>query len=1159
MRSAAPRHYRGPWARTEKPVMAPAPLHNVLAYLRRVTHPGGAGDRTDAELLRRLVAGRDEAAFEALLQRHGPMVLAVCRRVLANEADAEDAFQAVFLVLLRKAAAVHRHESVGSFLYGVALRTALRARSDLANRREHERHGAAMAAADPSPDPVWDDLRPVLDEEVARLPGKYREPFRLCYLEGKTYDEAAHALGCSKGTVSSRLTRARERLRRRLVGRGVTLSGGLLATLLAARAAPAAVPPPLLRTTLRAAVAAAVGGAGAAVVSSRVLQLTEGVVQSMSTNKLRIVGGFLLAACAVGVAGAALYRAAWAGGRGALPRDEAPARAEGVPAWQESARLGSAVGEARYAQFAPDGRTLATVDGKSVLRLWDTETWEQRLGYDIGKRYGDDYTVYTPFSPDSRLLALYGKVPDPDKPGQRLPEVTVLEVATGKEVARLPGRTSRFCFCPDGTAMVTWRNDTATLWDLPTYRKRFDLKAAAPLPGFAEPWFSKDGALLFTATTSGRAHLWETATGKERAQVEGYTALFAPDGQALATQLPGGVVKLWDTGTGRERAAFRAGGNTGLWPQFSADSRRLLTCPTFPLKVDGQPDLDGGGLRSQVRIRPLDIRLWDAATGNELARLPGMKKLDTYASFSPDGKTVAYARLGPNETDREEVVLWDVESGKERIVLRAPEGVRTASFSPDGKVLFTGDASGAHLKVWDPATGRRLPDVAGGTDAWIVAVSADSRLLAASPGNVDPGAGGSVDLIVYRLSDRPLPAAVRRGQPAPEAPPPTPPRAEEPRRTRAAQALADLRKERDAAAQEVLPKLQAAKTDAERKPLQDQFTESQARFAARALAIAREHSADPAAAEALEFALHTTSGGFGGATGKVRDEALDLIRKDFLRSPDLGRVLYFIAYQHTDAAYELLAVLAETSPHRAIRGQAAYVLAQELVEKAETVRLLRALPDLEKQYELQERAGLLEQLRKADPDTLDRQAEAWYARVKEKYADVAHPDAEPGTLGEAAERGLFALRHLGLGKTAPDIEGEDLDGQRFKLSEYRGRVVVLVFCGQWCGPCRALNPQEQRLVERLAGKPFTLLEVNSDEDREAVKRTMRKEKLTWRCWFEGGREGPIARRWNVHRWPGIYVLDAQGVIRYKDLRDQPLDEAVLRLLPEAGLAPKPGK
>jgi thiol-disulfide isomerase/thioredoxin len=230
-----------------------------------------------------------------------------------------------------------------------------------------------------------------------------------------------------------------------------------------------------------------------------------------------------------------------------------------------------------------------------------------------------------------------------------------------------------------------------------------------------------------------------------------------------------------------------------------------------------------------------------------------------------------------------------------------------------------------------------------------------------------------------------------------------------------------------------------------------------------------------------------------------------------------------------------------------------------LAEKSASARLLRLLPGVEKRPELRDKGAMIEQLRKADPDALDRKAVEWYIRVKEKYADVTVSDHEPGKLGDAAERGLIALRYLGLGKEAPDIEGEDLDGKAFKLSDYRGRVVVLIFSGQWCGPCRAMNPHKQRLVERLAGQPFAILEVNSDEDREVVKRTMRKEKQTWRCWFDGGRDGPIARRWNVQRWPSIYVLDAQGVIRYTDLRDQPLDEAVTRLLEEAGKGAKSGK
>jgi RNA polymerase sigma factor (sigma-70 family) len=1130
-------------------------LHNVLAYLRRVANLDAD---PDADLLRRFIAGRDEAAFEALLRRHGPMVLAVCRRVLDNEADAEDAFQAVFLVLVRRAAAVGRHESVGSFLHGVALRTALRARTDLASRRQHERQAAAMPGTEPTPDPVWHDLRPVLDEEVARLPGKYREPFRLCYLEGKTYDEIAQALGCSKGTVSSRLTRARERLRRRLVGRGVTLTATALAAALAARAAPAAVPPGLLLTTLRAAVLTAAGRAGAAAVSSHVRTLTEGVVQAMSTNKVTVVGGIVLAVCFAGAAGLAVSRGMREPAPAAAREEPAPPAGEGVPAWRECARLGSAVGGDYYTQFSPDGRTLVTIDADHVLHLWDTSTWQPRGRYDLRKRYGDNYTLLAPFSPDARLFSVFGGVSDPGKPGRRLPEVTVLETATAREVARLPGRDG--IFCPDGTALVTAGEDTVTLWDVPSFRKRHTLKATTPLSRSWMVSFSDDGKLVCAPTPAGRVYLWETATGKERPAVQGFMPVFAPHGAALVTQLPGGLVKLWDPATGRERVTIRSRGDTGLWPAFSPDGRRLLTFAALRLKADGQPDLGKPVPVSKLRIHPVDVRLWDVATGQELARLPGMDLVDANAIFSPDGKTVAYPRLEPYETEREELVLWDVEAGKERRVVRTAAGVRLALFSHDGKVLFTCDAGGAGLKVWDPATGRRLPDVPGITDAQRLYLSPAGGLLATSPGRHDPTATGPADVAVYRQSDRPLPPPVLRGKPAPETPAPAPAKVEAPARTAAGQALADLQKEQDAATQAALAQHRSATTDAERKAIQDRYFATSARFAARALKIARDHAEDPAALEALELALRTTSGGFGGATGKVRDEALDLVRAQFLRSPDLTRVLYQVAHQYTDPAYDLLGTIAEESPNRTVRGRAALLLAEGLADQAEHARLLRALPDLLKDPELLGKAEMLGKLSKADPDALDRKAEAWYARVRDEYAGVKRYDTDPALLGEVAERGLFAVRHLGIGKTAPDIEGEDLDGKRFKLSDYRGRVVVLIFCGQWCGPCREMNPQKQRLVERLTGKPFALLEVNSDEDREAARRTMHKEGLTWRCWFEGGREGPIARRWNVQRWPTIFVLDGRGVIRYKELRGPALDDGVTRLLreAEAGAATKPG-
>src|SRR5262249_6703006 len=170
----------------------------------------------DAVLLERYAARREQAAFAALVRRHGPMVLGVCRRVLQHEQDAEDAFQAVFCVLARKAGAIRRGTAVGGWLYAVACRIARKAKTLQARRRMRESQLPDVPAPDNPPEWEWRDLWPILDEEVNRLPERYRRPFVLCYLEGKTNHEAAAELRCPPGTVFSRLVRARERLRTRL-------------------------------------------------------------------------------------------------------------------------------------------------------------------------------------------------------------------------------------------------------------------------------------------------------------------------------------------------------------------------------------------------------------------------------------------------------------------------------------------------------------------------------------------------------------------------------------------------------------------------------------------------------------------------------------------------------------------------------------------------------------------------------------------------------------------------------------------------------------------------------------------------------------------------------------------------------------------------------
>src|SRR5258708_5590664 len=199
--------------------MPTRPQHGVLDRLRRTLY-GDGGALTDGQLLDAFAAG-EEGAFEALLKRHGPMVLGVCRRVLRHEADAEDAFQATFLVLFRKAATLRRPEPLSNWLYGVAFRTALNAKSAAAKRRAKEEARRQMAVPQPLAGDAWREVQAVLDQELSGLPEYYRVPIVLCDLEGKPRKDAARQLGWPSGTLASRLVRGRVLLAKRLTRHGV--------------------------------------------------------------------------------------------------------------------------------------------------------------------------------------------------------------------------------------------------------------------------------------------------------------------------------------------------------------------------------------------------------------------------------------------------------------------------------------------------------------------------------------------------------------------------------------------------------------------------------------------------------------------------------------------------------------------------------------------------------------------------------------------------------------------------------------------------------------------------------------------------------------------------------------------------------------------------
>jgi RNA polymerase sigma factor (sigma-70 family) len=287
-----------------------ARLDSVLHHIRKVLG-SQAEQGSDGDLLQRYVRHRDETAFELLLWRHAAMVLRVCQGVLRDGHASEDAFQATFLILARKAGSIGRGESLAAWLYQVAYRVAVRARLHAAERRaleasQHERRRSS-AHAGPSEAATERDLVPLVHEELNRLAAKYRTPIVLCYLEGKTHAEAADQLGWAKGTVSGRLARGREMLRKRLVRRGIVFPVSVLAVALAASKA-SAVPPALVAATAQAAMAVAAGNVAAAGVSAGVIYLTQGVVQAMCLSKLKATAAAVIAFLLIFAGAGALLR-----------------------------------------------------------------------------------------------------------------------------------------------------------------------------------------------------------------------------------------------------------------------------------------------------------------------------------------------------------------------------------------------------------------------------------------------------------------------------------------------------------------------------------------------------------------------------------------------------------------------------------------------------------------------------------------------------------------------------------------------------------------------------------------------------------------------------------------------------------------------------------
>jgi RNA polymerase sigma factor (sigma-70 family) len=395
--------------------MATAPVSPLIRYIRRVATAHAAADLSDGLLLERFTRQQDEAAFTALVRRHGPRVMGVCRRVVQDWHTAEDCFQAVFLVLARKAPSLERPGSLVPWLHGVATRVALKAKAQAAKQRVQEQKAAVSETVEGNEEHVWRDLRPVLDEAIAGLTEKYRVPFVLCYLEGRTVAEVARQLGQPQGTVAARLARAREQLRGRLARRGLAPSAAVLAAVLSETASPACVPAPLVTGIVQAAGQVAAGRvAVAGIISERVAALIEGVLRSMMLTKLKAALVVLAAPLLTG--GALLgYQVVGAGGPGEHPGPKTQA--------EQATRKGAFSGNSHKVNVPPG------VEAKEQL-----ERVYKALEDEINKAFPDAHV---------RLSLVCGKLVITGQVKDAIEATQILQILQANAPAAIPAQTAK--------------------------------------------------------------------------------------------------------------------------------------------------------------------------------------------------------------------------------------------------------------------------------------------------------------------------------------------------------------------------------------------------------------------------------------------------------------------------------------------------------------------------------------------------------------------------------------------------------------------------------------------------------------------------------------------------------------------------------------------
>jgi peroxiredoxin len=351
-----------------------------------------------------------------------------------------------------------------------------------------------------------------------------------------------------------------------------------------------------------------------------------------------------------------------------------------------------------------------------------------------------------------------------------------------------------------------------------------------------------------------------------------------------------------------------------------------------------------------------------------------------------------------------------------------------------------------------------------------------------------------------------------------------------------------------AAVNDYYGKLGAAKTDDERAKIAATGPPRCGPVAARLIELSEMNPADKAVNPTALLWI-VARGGPEPEMRDAKDKAFALLTRDYADDPQVGYMCLVLTREPSAAVEKFLRAVRDADGPHALKGQGSLALGEYWKNTETWVRRLRQEPDLAKSVSPKWGRGMVDRLAADDPDRFHADAEKALEEAADKFDDVRVGRA---TVAELARADLFEMRNLQVGKVAPDIEGEDLDGKAFKLSDYRGKVVVVEFWGNWVIASQAEYAQERSLVKRMESKPFALLGVNSDADKDALKKLVEKIEINWRSWWNGpdGFEGPLSKKWNIHTWPTTYVLDAKGVIRYKNVRGDKLDEAVDALVKE---------